>query len=242
MLIQDDDVARNPHDPASRGTIIIRHYLNGTWTPVPIPSLPDTVEFHDMSATANGGVWFVGPDYGNGPNIIAHYSQGHWSITREQPDTPDLMLESISMASATDGWALETQGPPTPALLLHYNGTSWAHLNLPGSLAGDYWDQLYAFADGDVWLTGYQQDARYHRTAVMARYVNGNWQEIPYPFSIPSTANVFVGGLAQAAPGEFWAAGTREYLRGCAPALVTDVSFGSFLHYANGSWSKQDLP
>jgi hypothetical protein len=246
MLIQYTQ-PRNPRDQASRGVIGILHFHNGNWTLVPIPSMPDTVSFWDMSATGTGGVWFVGTDYARYPNpvtaVIAGYDNGQWSVIRPAPGSAD-QLTSVSMASATSGWAIgyTTDGGKTnqAPVLLHYNGTAWSSVSFPpGPL--EMLTGVYAFPDGDAWLTGIQNAATqpdgYDYAPVLAEHFPGGWQRVPMPYT-----SINPGPIAEAGSGQFWAAGETSYTYGCAPEVVRDVVFGSVLHYAGGSWSKQDLP
>jgi hypothetical protein len=71
----------------------------------------------------------------------------------------------------------------------------------------------------------------------MEQYANGKWQQIPWPFSTvrPMT-------ITASSTGDLWGIGDIIHQKGCAPALVTEVDQGVFLHRQQGNWSDQVLP
>jgi hypothetical protein len=245
-MLAQFSIQRNPGDPASRGIISILRYRDGTWTPVPLPSLPDTVAFSDMSATDAGGAWFIGTDYAHVTAVWAGYDNGQWTVASVSDPGPgdESQVYAVSMASATDGWMIGTTAPNSKTLeapvLLHFSGAIWTRASLPPGLFVNL-TGVYAFPDGDVWLTGVQnvatQPGQYDYVPVLAELAGGDWHLVTMPYP-----TLYLTAIAEAAPGQFWAAGQTEYTQGCGPEASRSVVIGSVLHYAAGAWSKQDLP
>jgi len=107
--------------PTSTATPVITPtvpYL-GNWADV----VPAQATILDVAVVSRDDIWaagLTGTDHGI-ETLLVHYDGARWQIS---PDTFDgAQLYSISMVSATDGWAAgSTNGTP---LMLHYTGGHW---------------------------------------------------------------------------------------------------------------------
>jgi hypothetical protein len=91
----------------------------GNWTEV----VPAQATILDVAVVSRDDIWaagLAGTDHGI-ETLLMHYDGARWQVS---PDTVDgAQLYSISMVSATDGWASgSTNGTP---LLLHYTNGHW---------------------------------------------------------------------------------------------------------------------
>lgn len=91
----------------------------GNWAEV----VPAQASILDVAVVSQDDIWAAGSagtDHG-GETLLMHYDGARWQVS---PDTLDnAQLYSISMVSATEGWAAgSTNGTP---LLLHYTSGHW---------------------------------------------------------------------------------------------------------------------
>jgi hypothetical protein len=180
--------------------------------------------------------------------IVSPVAQAHplwsvWSVADPAPGDAS-QVYSVSMVSATDGWMIGTTAPSSKSLeapvLLHFSGTLWSRASLPPGLFVEL-TGVYASPYGDAWLTGIEnvstQPGQYDYVPVLAELAGGGWHRVTVPYT-----SVYLGAMAEAAPGQFWVAGQTDYTQGCGPEVSRSVVMGFLLHYASGAWSKQDLP
>lgn len=120
------------------------HYDGTSWTAVPIETHSPNILQRDITVQAFSMIspsegWLIGgvtPSIGSDNTVILHYMNGY--VTVEQ--TLHGMINSISMDSATDGWAsgsIETDVPngstaqpltDAQPLLLHYSAGIWSQM------------------------------------------------------------------------------------------------------------------
>ncbi|HET9979168.1 MAG TPA: hypothetical protein VFQ32_01895, partial [Ktedonobacterales bacterium] len=95
--------------------------------------LPARSFLNDLAMISPKEGWAVGSvlDANSGPAnmLIAHYQNCAW--TPIATDDPGMTLMSVSMTSASDGWAVGGSGDGKP-LALHYTGGAWQPVALPG--------------------------------------------------------------------------------------------------------------
>ncbi|HEY7020972.1 MAG TPA: hypothetical protein VH349_07640 [Ktedonobacterales bacterium] len=101
------------------------HYLNGTWTNVPLDFPHSSMYVQDLDARAPGEVWLVGSDYDyvhqTGSGFAARYTGGAWTRYTEAED-----FTSVSVLSPTDVWAGGSR-------LYHFDGTRWTQVSVQGT-------------------------------------------------------------------------------------------------------------
>lgn len=158
----------------------------------------------------------------NPESLILHYTHGKWTTSRDV--FPFVGLSSISMLSATDGWASgsapgnasDSAGTPQfVPVLLHYSGGHWASVRAPGQ--GEI-DSLSMLSPRDGW-------------AIQVTYIGGSPQPIRsssllhYDGTAWSTADT--GGISpmmleMLSPSEGWIVGQD----------------GAIAHFQNGTWTR----
>jgi hypothetical protein len=157
--------------------------------------------------------------------LLMHYQQGVWSqVTLSIPG----QLESISMDSATDGWAVGvTVTKGIESILLHYDGQSWQ--KVPNSLNMDLMRVQMLSAD-DGWAIGDGGDGP---GTSLLHYDGQSWTVQPWP-AIPGIESKFginITDLEMLSPTEGWAAG-------CFYPFDADGTKQEalILHYTGGQW------
>jgi photosystem II stability/assembly factor-like uncharacterized protein len=173
--------------------------------------------------------------------IILHYRGGRWSLEQLPADLNpynlDMTLSSISMVSATEGWASGSSLLPayphgvvdgiTVPVLLHYTGGRWTLVKNPPAAFGN----IVMRSAKDGWAIG---QTRYPDAygAVALHYNGTTWSEI----KDPAFASVAMQTIAEAPDGEVWITGA-DYSKtahdGDEPAVI--------LHYDGSRWTRQQV-
>src|SRR5207249_3817467 len=121
-----------------------------------------------------------------------------WGTTSSAPAGARGQLLGVAAASASDVLAVGgvNPGQPPTALVLHWNGSAWRQVSVPGIGALD----AVTTAPGRVWIAGGDTVEQFDGTA---------WTKLP---ALPVQAQDFVAltGLADNASG-LWAVGDLEF-------------------------------
>lgn len=130
--------------PASHsgGGSVLLHYSTRRW--ILATRIPDgLVSAISMTSAVEG--WAMGNTEGTRPAtptpavqeapLLLHYSQGRWKeIANPVPNPTVCCLDTVTMRSASDGWAAgpESGVEPRPiATMMHYTGGRWAAARMP---------------------------------------------------------------------------------------------------------------
>ncbi len=152
--------------------------------------------------------------------LMMHYLHGKWSPV-QLPFSGK--LTSISMLSATDGWAIGSLDQGT-GLFLHYDGQSWKQVlntNAPGV---DGAHRLYMLSDTDGWAINYS----------VWHFDGHSWTAQPIPASLEDgTQNVVViQDISMTSSTDGWAVG---FLQDVTTQL--QIPDAVILHYSGGQWT-----
>jgi hypothetical protein len=173
-------------------------------------------------------------DPGSVKVVLMHYLHGAWSAV----DVPlDGYLTSISMDSATDGWAvgqvtLTGQTQPTP-LLFHYDGQTWKRARISAQYGMPQQVQMLSATDG--WMVGQDFTQQGAPLSALWHYDGQTWTAQPLPAELSArfpSQSLAVLHLSMISSTEGWAIGG-------AASRTTTTSF--ILHYTEGSWQVQRL-
>jgi hypothetical protein len=166
-----------------------------------------------------------------------------------------VMLSSVVMVSANDGWAFGTS-LKNGCLVLHYDGHSWKRSI--GSACG-YVSSISMLSATDGWAVGYGYSNNPHPNdspnypnpddspQEILHYTHGAWQvqaTFPTPNQATPQANqaqkwYSLHSLAMVSPTEGWAVGS---LQTATSSSVFDFDVTALvLHYANGRWSPSSI-
>ncbi len=173
--------------------------------------------------------------------IILHYKKGHWSLdtlpSDLNPNNLDMTLNSISMVSATEGWAAGTSLLPaypnaivdgfTFPILLHYSDGTWSQVKNPPAM----FSRLLMRAANDGWAIG--QTIYPDEYGAIALHYNGStWTKI----NGPAFASLNLQAMAVAPNGEVWITAvdySQPGFDGDAPAAL--------LHYDGSQWTREHI-
>lgn len=251
------------------GNTTILHYDGSAWTQQATPRLGDFFSISSLSMVSAQEGWAVGSaqvsgDKGYYPptGAILHYMNGTWHLAKT---LPGIDMRTVSMASATDGWAggnlvtLSKTGPMpsgqspfetnTPRLW-HYTGGQWIEASSllpdqpPGSpLTGDVTSITMVSATQGwlfvAWEMGNSLDeSRVSVTPSLFRLEQGRWVSVRTP-TVQQRRIAAVWQVVFVSPDEFWGVGSSTWWTGIP--LGTGSGYQPtvtplIVHYKNGSW------
>lgn len=176
--------------------------------------------------------------------VILHYVAGHWSLAVQIPDG---MLAAISMASATEGWAMgNTEGThpatPTPAvqqtpLLLHYAGGRWKQVANPvANPVVCCLSTITMRSASDGWAAGPESGLEPRPLATILHYTGGRWTAVRVP--VRSGMEATITRIMMLSATEGWAVGSLRRFGSDAPDDTTPL----LLHYQHGGWTLSGVP
>lgn len=142
----------------------------GVFTVSPSPALPANSGLNAVTAFGENDAWVVGETptgTNNQPEpLVEHWDGNSWQV-QATPDVPGGFLNSVAAVGRNDVWAVgEQEYPPpppgqpryygNPALLLHWDGTTWTRFGEPFGfkLADVNLLSVTAIASDDAWAVG----------------------------------------------------------------------------------------
>ena len=189
-----------------------------------------------VAAVSAGDIWAVGEAYSrNGSDqqtLIQHYNGTSWQVVSSPnaASTSNRLL-GVAAVSASDVWAVGryggVSGPNWQPLALHYNGSSWDLVSVPGTPDGAaQLNAVSATSPGDVWAVGsYTNPAtNWWEQPLVMHYNGASWRVIPSP-TVGTSA--VLNGVAAISPNDVWAVG-YTYSTGYSTLIM---------HWDGSSWS-----
>ncbi len=185
----------------------------------------------------------------SGSPVILHYQHGRWT-PQPLPDLSQMFhcgtgtfscsgiaLNSISMVSAQEGWAVGNTVPPAnvtdiggQGILLHYIGGKWVLVNIQAQ----YLRSLFMRSASDGWMIGVGLGFDGGGPSEVWHYDGNAWA----PVSNPVLSSIAPFAVTGGANGDIWISGidysvsVGDGFDGNAPAAL--------LHYDGTRWSKVD--
>lgn len=155
--------------------------------------------------------------------LILHYDGHNWTRV---PVDPSLVVRvtSVSMLSATDGWAVGGNS------ILHYSNGAW---RLASSFPDDPehsvgLKSIAMVSATEGWIAGYQMDPATGDGSLLLHYLHGTWTPVHLPsFDQPRAT---IESVSMLPSGEGWAVG----------GVYTDSGQRTLiLHYSHGVWTSE---
>jgi hypothetical protein len=141
-------------------TLIMR--WNGRrWATVASPNPGRSTELFGVAATSSSNAWAVG-DATNGTadqTLVLHWDGSRWTQAAS-PDqggsTNGNVLVAVSATATRNAWAVGyfANGTGKSTLILHWNGTKWAHVGSPNLGATNILLGVAASSAGNIWAVG----------------------------------------------------------------------------------------
>jgi hypothetical protein len=142
-------------------------------------------------------------------------------------------LYSASAVSASDAWAVGLNGGLT-ALMMHWNGTRWAKVAVPGK--GATFNSLSADSASDAWAVGQGTQGSPLNIVNVTLHWNGTaWAKVP----VPSPGKYHLAdlvGVSAVSPGDAWAIG--YYRTHSGPIESANLA----MHWNGTAWTEMNLP
>src|SRR5262249_39972011 len=125
-------------------------------------------------------------------------------------------LNAVSVLSSSDAWA-----GGGSAMVLHWNGTSWAPVTIPGLPAGVFLYAVDALSSSDVWAAGHAGDLGTPGTTLIVHWDGTAWKRVPSPGPSGSHLAAGLSYLSMDSAADGWAVGdVRDLQHGTTTSLV----------------------
>ena len=192
---------------------------DGTQPPVPAGNQGDFLEGVAVASACD--VWAAGFRAIEGTRypLIEHWTGGgSWTVVpapNRGDGNGDAELDDVSAASATDIWAVGSYtdaSRSTRPLMLHWDGTSWTQIDIPGSFA---LRSVTALSASDAWAVG---------GPTILHWDGSDWAPTQL---LPGKV---ARSVAATSPSDVWVAGRN----------VPDTPL--MLHWDGSSWTRFPLP
>jgi len=182
---------------------LIQHWDGAIWQVVPAPAIEgDTVILSGVSAAGPTALWAVGATstYGFDPShgLLLRGDGSAW-VRQALPasvQTISTALYDVVALSATNVWA--GGAAADGALALHWDGTSWTRVPVPGG-QGQAILKMAAVSATNIWAIGAGNGGVLH-------YNGSSWQVIP-----GADPDAILSGIAATGPNDVWAVGSKLY-------------------------------
>lgn len=166
--VSDDDIwaVGSRFNSRDHWVTLLEHWDGSSWTRVHGVNPGSRGSGNQLTAVdglAADDVWTVGskshsPLAYHGTTLVEHWDGVSWSVV-PSPNPPDLInsvLESVSVASANDVWAVgitSRETAPTSAFSEHWDGTTWSLVPVPDPTRLRLYG-VSAVSASDVWAVG----------------------------------------------------------------------------------------
>jgi hypothetical protein len=252
---------------APDGNVTILHYDGTTWTRQATPRLSDYFSIASLSMVSPNEGWAVGSAMVDGSKgyypptgAILHYVNGTWRLAKT---LPNMEPRTISMGSATDGWAggdlvsLSQTGKMGPnqspvqsdtPTLWRYAGGQWIETNVPpstniaseGSVAS-----ITMSSATQGWMSVYRENGAQSQDQPASigpdlfYLEQGRWVQVHTP-AVQQRRYVNILQIAFLSPHEFWGVGSANWWTGIPSDMgsgYTPTATPLIVHYKDGVWT-----
>jgi hypothetical protein len=176
------------------GRNMILHRDGTRWIKAAIPKT-HLGNLGGVSATSADDAWAVGA--ANGKTLVLHWDGTSWTkVASPSPGQAPVndQLSGVSAASPTDVWAvgLYTTSGKSAALVLHWNGSTWARIPVPHAAGVGWLLSVDALSATDVWTVSGTKVLHWNGT---------QWSVRPAP------AGTFLTAVTALSATDAWAVG-----------------------------------
>jgi hypothetical protein len=207
---------------------LLAHWDGTRWAKVKSPALPALGQLYDVTKFA-GGAFAVG--FAGAHDAVARPLILRLTGTRvrrmQVPAVRGGLLVGVSAVSARDAWAvgLVSRGS---ALILHWNGSAWRRMKLPGRFSAQALADVAATSAKHAWAVGNSRTGG----PVILRWNGSRWSRVAFP--APGGAALQLLSVTANAAANAWATGWTDRSTGTAVTVA--------LHWAGGEWRRIRTP
>jgi len=211
---------------------LILHYDGHSWKQVQGPI--NSYGFSSLQMLSDTDGWAT-------DGWVVHYDGHRWTPqpipASMEPDKNPVLLQSVSMTSPTEGWAVgiaqKPFGTPHPpnetdaGVILHYLNGQWSlYRTIPNAMLKDV--QMTSPDDG--WIAGSNEAG--DGSPLLLHYTHGAWTQVPNPLSAAESRSVGFERIFMRSPIDGWM------------TIGTGVNFqkSATLRYDGSQWQVDRLP
>lgn len=196
--------------------------------------LPARATIFEMALTSAREGWLVGAvfntdDRTTQAGMIMRYANCSWQPVHDP--LPNAFLDSISMVSPTEGWAVgfhQQSGKADQSYLLHLVNGHWQQVTVPYQPTnGAYYGEIRMLSAQEGWLVVSPDISDVgHVPTLLLHYHNGTWTQLVAP--VPQ-----MWDLAPIGPNDLWIVGNASTL---------NRQDSTIAHYQAGRWTTTPAP
>ena len=145
--------------------LLAEHWNGSSWSVVPTPTPAGAAggsQFHGVAAAASNDVWAVGQtltfDNTTGYTwhpLVEHWNGSAWSIVVTPPLSTSAVLNSVTVISSTNVWAVGALGSGNSGNFIeHWDGTSWSVVAAPNNSTNGALLSVSGTSANDIWAVG----------------------------------------------------------------------------------------
>jgi hypothetical protein len=190
-------------------------------------------------AASSSDIWAVGYYHSANPGLQNQPLFNHWNgiawsnVSMSQAFGINSDLFGIGGIASSDVWAVGSiqtaVSGPWAALVLHWNGTSWAQISLPSTSNQESLRAIAEISSTDIWTVGWYNDGATHPLAI--HWDGFQWTRVTLPDPDPGGSGSWLSTVTAIASNDVWAFGSdSNLLRGLA------------YHWNGSSWSQVSVP
>src|SRR5437773_1708168 len=206
------DPGRGPSQAAPGvSQTLIEHWDGSSWTVVPSPSPGTTGNgLASVNAVSPSNIWAVGAFSASAVDqtLILHWDGTSWAqVPSPSPGSSFSELAAVRAVSASDAWAVgdysSAAGGGNKTLILHWNGTTWAHVPSPNPATFNNLTGVTATSASSAWAVG-KFGTSLGDQGLILRWNGTAWKQVsaPSPGTITSLSAVAATSATSA-----WAVG-----------------------------------
>ena len=202
-----------------QGTTVL-HWNGKRWARATIPDLAGDVFLYAVDAISRSDVWAAGESTPPGSpekTLIVHWNGTAWKqVPSPGPSNTNVnaVLTSVSMDSATDGWAIgyvyNRLTGATTSLALHWNGKRWHRVAVSSAF---FFSGVASFSRSHATAVGTDRGASNVLSPAAFRWNGSSWvlaAVLPRPRGASAAQPAWANAVDASSATNAWAVGARK--------------------------------
>lgn len=227
-------IAVSPVPQAGAATADACQTWNGSQPVNPPSGTGPADKIASVAAVSACDVWAVGSYQDQDADakrhaLIEHWAGGSWTVSPTPPALPSSLLFGVSAVSASNVWAVGQDFDNGQALILHWDGDSWARFASPVPADGTAaLISIDALSASDAWAVGSVEDPSHNHQLLAMHWDGTAWTSKTVP---PADGDggelISVSGVSGS---DMWALDS------------TSNKQPQMYHFDGNGWTQQDFP